>query len=189
MVIGIDASRANRAHKSGTEWYSYYVIRWLAKLDRANQYILYTDKPLTGGLADLTTEQYVNKGVMSDSPNYDHDGYQIIKCPYDNFKAKILKWPFNFFWTQGRLSLEMIFARPDILFIPAHALPIIHPYKSIVTIHDIGFERDRRLYNENDIGPTGQKKRKILNFLIRIFTLGKFRANTFDYLSGQLNTL
>jgi glycosyltransferase involved in cell wall biosynthesis len=182
MIIGIDASRANRTHKSGTEWYSYYVIRWLAKLDKDNQYILYTDKPLNGGLVDLTTEQYLDNGEKPDMPIFDQSGYQIIKSPFNNFKAKVLTWPFNFFWTQGRMSLEMIFARPDILFIPAHALPIIHPNKSIVTIHDIGFERDRRLYNKNEIGPSGQKKRIFLNLLIKIFTLGKYGANSLDYL-------
>ncbi|GAG18118.1 unnamed protein product, partial [marine sediment metagenome] len=52
MLIGIDASRANQGHKSGTEWYSYYLIRWFAKLDNKNQYILYTNKPLRGGLLD-----------------------------------------------------------------------------------------------------------------------------------------
>jgi glycosyltransferase involved in cell wall biosynthesis len=182
MVIGIDASRANRTHKSGTEWYSYYLIRCLAKLDKDNQYILYTDQPLNGGLADLTTEQYFDNGEENNLPNFDRNGFQIIKSPYNNFKAKILKWPFNFFWTQGRMSLEMIFSRPDILFIPAHALPIIHPKKSIVTIHDIGFERDRRLYSKNEIGPIGVKKRILLNFFVRIFTLGKFGANTLDYL-------
>ena len=38
MTIGIDASRANRQRKTGTEWYSYYLIRWLAKLDNKNKY-------------------------------------------------------------------------------------------------------------------------------------------------------
>ena len=43
MLIGIDASRANRKFKGGTEWYSYYLIRELAKIDSKNQYILYTN--------------------------------------------------------------------------------------------------------------------------------------------------
>mgnify|MGYP006948916358 CR=1 FL=1 len=54
MKIGIDASRANRSHKSGTEWYSYYLIRNLAAIDDKNEYILYTDVPLTDGMVDLT---------------------------------------------------------------------------------------------------------------------------------------
>ena len=181
MLIGIDASRANRGHKSGTEWYSYYLIRWLAKLDSKNEYILYTDKPLTGGLLDLTTEQhYVS--CASDEVKYDKKGLQILKSPFNNFRAKVLGWPFLFFWTQGRLSLEMLWQRPDLLFVPAHALPFIHPKNSIITIHDIGFERDRRLYLKEEMGPEDTWARRVINILVRIFTIGKYKANTIDYL-------
>jgi glycosyltransferase involved in cell wall biosynthesis len=183
MLIGIDASRANRDHKSGTEWYSYYLIRWLAKLDEKNQYILYSDKPLKGGLLDLTTKQYVCESRAEDGEvEYDKNGFQILKSPHNNFKVKILKWPFNFFWTQGRLSLEMIFHRPDLLFVPSHTLPLIHPEKSIVTIHDIGFERDRLLYGSDQMGPKDKAGKKIINFFVKLFTFGKFSANSTDYL-------
>lgn len=182
MIIGIDASRANRQHKSGVEWYSYYLIRWFAKLDKKNQYILYTDLPLRGGLLDMTEEQYDSGKNHNEKIEYDKEGYQILKSPYNNFKAKVLKWPFNFFWTQGRMSLEMIFNRPDILFVPSHTLPIIHPKRSIVTIHDVGFEKDRQLYEGQKIGPIGNIKEKILNIFVKIFTFGKYQANTIDYL-------
>jgi glycosyltransferase involved in cell wall biosynthesis len=33
----------------------------------------------------------------------------------------------------------MLFNPPDVLFIPAHVLPIIHPCRSVVTIHDLGY--------------------------------------------------
>jgi glycosyltransferase involved in cell wall biosynthesis len=184
MLIGIDASRANREHKSGTEWYSYYLIRWLAKLDSKNQYVLYTDKPLRGGLVDLTTAQHVcDLNIPESKVEFNKDGEQILKSPYNNFKAKVLKWPFIFFWTQGRLSLEMLLKRVDILFIPAHTLPIIHPKKSIVTIHDIGFERDRFLYEREPMGPEYKIGRRIIDFFVKLFTLGKYGANTLDYLS------
>jgi glycosyltransferase involved in cell wall biosynthesis len=42
-------------------------------------------------------------------------------------------------WTHGRLSLEMIMHAPDVLFVPAHALPIINAPRSVVTIHDLGY--------------------------------------------------
>ena len=77
MKIGIDASRANRTHKTGTEWYSYYLIRWLAKIDPKNQYVLFTDQPLTGGLIDLTTQQY--QGNETGRPEFDKNGFQILR--------------------------------------------------------------------------------------------------------------
>lgn len=178
MIIGIDASRANRKHKTGTEWYSYHLIKCLAKIDSKNQYVLYTDKPLEGGLLDLSCDK-----IGLEKESYDKNGYQIIKSPHNNFKAKILKWPFNFLWTQGRMSLEMIFNKPDVLFIPAHVLPIVHPNKSIVTIHDIGFKRDARIYSNEEMGPGGSKKiRKFIDFVVRTATHGKFGSNSKDYL-------
>ncbi|PJA08214.1 hypothetical protein COX69_02810 [Candidatus Falkowbacteria bacterium CG_4_10_14_0_2_um_filter_48_10] len=182
MIIGIDASRANRAHKTGTEWYSYYLIRALAKIDRDNQYILYTDKPLRGGLLDLTTTQY-EEYEPDRSGDDDRVGWQEIKSPFNNFRAKILSWPFYFFWTQGRLSLEMAKGGVDLLFIPAHTLPWIHPAKTIVTIHDIGFERERLLYRYEKMGPESQHGRRLIDFFVRIFTLNKYGANSLDYLS------
>lgn len=176
MLIGIDASRANRKFKGGTEWYSYYLIRELAKIDSKNQYILYSDKPLAGGLADLTDENYTAPPGRVDSY-----GWQEIKSPFGNFRVKILKWPFIYLWTQIRLSYEMLAHRVNILFVPAHTLPIIHPKKSIVTIHDIGFERFAKLYSSDRIGPTSGLIAEAFNFLAKLFTWGKFHPNVLEY--------
>ena len=182
MIIGIDASRANKDHKSGTEWYSYYLIRCLAKLDKHNQYILYTDEPLKGGLLDLGTDQFYEAENTEEIPCPDRHGWQEIKSPGNNFRAKVLCWPFDFFWTQGRMSIEMLLHRVDLLFVPAHALPLIHPKRSVVTIHDIGFELDHRLYGKDQMGPESARGRKLLNFMVGVFTKGKYQANSWDYL-------
>jgi glycosyltransferase involved in cell wall biosynthesis len=47
--------------------------------------------------------------------------------------------PFPRLWTHLRLSMEMLLHRPDLLFVPAHVLPIIHPRRSVVTVHDLGY--------------------------------------------------
>ncbi len=183
MKIGIDASRANRKHKSGVEWYSYYIIRELAKIDSENEYILYTDVPLIGGLLDLTAN--CDEGTCDNDDGdvqFDEKGFQILKSPHNNFKAKVLDWHFNFLWTQGRLSLEMITHRPDILFVPSHTLPFIHPKKSIVTIHDIGFVNNAGFYSREKMGPEKGLSKKIIDIIVRVFTLGRFGANTTDYL-------
>lgn len=125
MIIGIDASRANKDFKTGTEWYSYYLIINLIELDRQNKYILYSDKPL-------------NEAFLS-SLNLEKNSH---------VKIKVLNWPFKYLWTLGRMSLEMIFSRPDVLFIPAHVLPFFFPKKTINTIHDIAFVKNNCLYNQ-----------------------------------------
>ncbi|MEI7750211.1 MAG: glycosyltransferase family 1 protein [Candidatus Moraniibacteriota bacterium] len=50
------------------------------------------------------------------------------------------------FWTHIRLSLEMLLHRPDVLFVPAHTIPIIHP-RSIVTIHGLEYEFSPESYS------------------------------------------
>lgn len=44
------------------------------------------------------------------------------------------------FWTQLRLSFEMLFHSPDVLFVPAHTVPMFHPSKTVVTVHGLEYE-------------------------------------------------
>ncbi len=157
MTIGIDASRANLKHKTGTEWYSFYVIENLAILDKKNKYILYVNQPVSDDL----------KQAVANNPN---------------FSFKVLEWPFNFFWTLGRLSLEMIFRRPDVLFVPAHTLPLIRPKKTITTIHDIAFARESNLYRHETAKTNVKLFKGFINVLVKVMTRGKYRSNSIDYL-------
>ncbi len=123
MIIGIDASRANKQIKTGTEWYSYNLILELAKLDRQNQYNLYSPDKLKGELAKLP----------------------------QNFKEQVLSWPPKYLWTMARLSFEMKKNPPDILFVPAHIIPLVSPKKTVTTICDIGFKSHPELYSSKEI--------------------------------------
>jgi glycosyltransferase involved in cell wall biosynthesis len=124
MRIGIDASRANKKIKTGVEWYSYHLIQEFKKIDIENQYFLYTNTSLFGSLAN---------------------------CP-PNFKEKKLSWPIPRSWTLARLSYEMKWGKniPDVLFVPAHTIPLLNPKRSIVTIHDLGFEHYPHIYRFAD---------------------------------------
>lgn len=110
MKIGIEAERANLPNPTGVERYAAELIKNLAKLDAKNQYVLYFR---------TKPEEW------------------FLKLP-ENFKCKVI--PFPKFWTQLRLSWEMIFHPVDILLILASVLPIIHPKKSIFTCHDLAYE-------------------------------------------------
>jgi glycosyltransferase involved in cell wall biosynthesis len=46
----------------------------------------------------------------------------------ENWTVKIIKWPR--FWTQIGLSLEMLLHPVDVLFVPAHTVPFIHPARN-----------------------------------------------------------
>ncbi len=106
MLIGIDASRAVTARRTGTETYSLYLIRELLALGAEHSFRLYFRRP----------------------------------PPPDLFKgADLCVIPFPRLWTHLRLSWEMLRRPPDLLFVPAHVLPLVHPRRSVVTIHDLGF--------------------------------------------------
>lgn len=42
-------------------------------------------------------------------------------------------------WTHVGLAWEMARRPPDLLFVPAHVLPPVHPQRTLVTIHDLGY--------------------------------------------------
>lgn len=110
MTIGVDVSRAFRSNKTGIEWYAYHLMHALHALDASNEYRFYTDREPPRG---------IDPSLQS--------------------KIIVLKWPLTFLWTQGRLSLEMLLRPVDVLIIPASAMPIIHPRKTAVVMHDVGF--------------------------------------------------
>jgi glycosyltransferase involved in cell wall biosynthesis len=56
-----------------------------------------------------------------------------------NQQSAIRVIPFPRLWTHLRLSTEMILHRPNLLFVPAHVLPIVHPRCSVATVHDLGY--------------------------------------------------
>lgn len=62
------------------------------------------------------------------------------------YSTETLTWPFNRLWTQVRLSWEMLRRPPNVLFVPAHVVPPIHPKKTMTTVHDLGFKRYPQLY-------------------------------------------
>ncbi|MBP7811306.1 MAG: glycosyltransferase family 4 protein [Candidatus Moranbacteria bacterium] len=121
MIIGIDASRAFLKKRTGIEEYSYQVIKHLRT-------------ELTGRTVFL----YVRKKISWQSGRFI---WVIPPIDFDlplNWQLKALWAPR--FWTQLRLSLEMLLSPPDVLFVPAHTVPFIHPARTIVTIHGLEYE-------------------------------------------------
>ncbi len=56
---------------------------------------------------------------------------------FPNAEVRVI--PFPRLWTHLRLSWEMAWRPPDLLFVPAHVLPLIRPRRTLVTIHDLGY--------------------------------------------------
>lgn len=124
MLIGIDASRANRPEKTGVEWYASHLIQAL-KISPGQEkqtWLLYAPHSLSAQLGEAPA----------------------------NWHSRALNWVFSRFWTQIRLSIEMARHAPDVLFVPAHVLPRVLPKRSVVTVHDVGFFRYPHLYSTFD---------------------------------------
>ncbi len=75
---------------------------------------------------------------------------QAKKHRFILYSHKKLKWPFPM-WTQIRLAAEMALNKPDVLFIPVHVLPLIHPKNSVVTIHGLEYEYCPKTYPYNHL--------------------------------------
>lgn len=148
MIIGIDASRANKPNKTGTEWYSYHLIKNLSDIDRENEYRLYSQLPPDPGLTHL-------------GPKFHHEQ---------------LNWPPKKLWSQLRLSGQMLVKPPDVLFIPAHTIPIIHP-RTVTTCHDLGFERLPHLYSRSELLYQRWALRNAIKTTSKIICVSQFTAD------------
>ena len=111
MLIGIDASRTVTDRPTGTEVYSRCLIRALLAISAHHRFRLY---------------------FRSDPPDDLFPGNRLGR-------AEMRAIPFPRLWTHIRLSWEMARCPPDVLFVPAHVLPLFRPRASIVTVHDLGY--------------------------------------------------
>lgn len=111
-TLGIDASRALRARRTGTERYAYeLVVRLSALAHRADWRVrLYTDQPPPSALRTAVP----------------HAEWVVMPRPR--------------LWTHTALAPELRRRPPDLFFEPAHVLPLWHPPASVVTVHDVGYE-------------------------------------------------
>ena len=137
MLIGIDASRAFVARRTGTETYALNLIRALVGLGSGHRFRLYVNQvtslptpPLPGeGRGDEIPPFLAGKGAGGSGEFAGKGNVEIRAIPFPRL------------WTHVRLSAEMFVRPPDVLFVPAHVLPLIHPRRCVVTVHDLGYLR------------------------------------------------
>ncbi|HLH71750.1 MAG TPA: glycosyltransferase family 1 protein [Chloroflexota bacterium] len=118
-LIGIDASRAVRPHRTGTEGYSFHLISALLGQASPHRYRLYVDRPLP-------------PGFFSDFKMNSRAEPRIIRLPR--------------LWTHLGLGRELRRFPPDLLYVPAHVIPVACPVPAVVTIHDLGYLWHRTAY-------------------------------------------
>lgn len=119
MILAIDASSAIEPEKTGVHWYAYHLIEALKNTAVPPEWTieLWSDRPLPEPLSVLPP----------------------------GWTSRVLRWPMRIGWMQGRVAWEILCRPPDVLFIPAKAIPWNTPRPNgkrrprvITTIHDLG---------------------------------------------------
>jgi glycosyltransferase involved in cell wall biosynthesis len=60
----------------------------------------------------------------------------------------VMVLPFRRLWSQVRLPIALASRRPDLLFVPAHVIPLGWPGKALTVVHDLAFERYPHAYSQ-----------------------------------------
>lgn len=133
LHIGLDGSRIAKSRYTGTEHYSHAIFENLFRVAPHHRYTIYAP-------AESTKPLSTGRAQVE---------WKII--------------PFPKLWTQFRLSWEMATqSQPDVLFVPSHTIPLIHPRATVTTVHDLGFRRFPEYY--------GQVERAYQNLGLRLAT-------------------
>lgn len=121
LHIGLDGSRIAKDKYTGTEQYSHTIYEHLFRVAPHHRYTVYAPK-------------MPSKPLDTGRAAVD---YRII--------------PFPRLWTQLRLSWEFATRpRPDVLFVPSHTVPLVHPKAVVNTVHDLGFKRYPAYYKPGE---------------------------------------
>lgn len=108
VIVGIDGSRLSVAQPTGTENYTAQIITHLARIAAPDTLRVY--------LRSANVPEFLR----------DLSGVEPVPIPFPRF------------WTHWRLSQEVLRRPPDVLFVPAHVVPLAHP-RTVVTVHDLGY--------------------------------------------------
>ena len=169
MIIGVDASRAFVPQRTGTENYSFRLLREMISNSGSNEFILYTR-------GDDTFKGETLQGVSHGSEFSDTFKVGSFKGG-DHLIWKKIGWPR--LWTQGGLALRTYLDRLDVLFVPAHTLPILRKpgLPTVVTIHGLEYEYLPEHYRFPQKLYLTWSTRYAVRFADRIIAVSQFTAD------------
>lgn len=121
MVIGIDGSRASTSQRTGVEQFTFSVI-----------------EALKVAIPESVEVRLYLRG--------DEQAPDAAPLPA-SWSARPLSMPGMRAWTSIRLTLEMLLHKPDVLFVPAHVLPLIRGRRTVTVIHDVAFLHNPECYS------------------------------------------
>ncbi|TAL50292.1 glycosyltransferase family 1 protein [Patescibacteria group bacterium] len=121
VVYGIDALSANKQKRTGVENYSRLLIEAMKThaLKEGERVVLYSNTKLDRAFGTLPP----------------------------GWSSAVLNWPLGRGWMSLRVSWEILRRKPNLLFVPGQALPMLCPRAVVTTIHDLAFARRPDLYS------------------------------------------
>jgi len=117
MRIGIDCRTIldpDHGEKAGVGHYTYYLLKYLLKLDKTNQYVLFYDHRSTA------VQQLQRKNV------------ELVRFGYSKYK-KYLPYAYAHVY----LAQVLHRAKLDLFHAPANVFPLQYKQPTVVTVHDL----------------------------------------------------
>lgn len=124
MKIAIQVADLDHPRIDGTRVYIFNLLKHFGKLDQESEFLLYHRNNFNPELAPSVFSNY-----------------------------KIFQKDFPFLWTQIRFAWEVWKEKPDVLWMPMAALPIMRRknLKTAVTIHDLAFKLFPEYFTKKDL--------------------------------------
>jgi glycosyltransferase involved in cell wall biosynthesis len=147
MLIGIDGSRAFFSQRTGTENYTYEMLRALAAVDQENHYRIF----IRSQKSEVRSQDKFNQNSKQQI-NWDLEiGNSLGQLGQLEIRNSLHPWPSNFtliplhfprLFTQVGLALHTWTDNLDLLWVPAHTLPILgHPrLPMVITLHGVEYQ-------------------------------------------------
>lgn len=168
MKICYDA-RVIIDQQTGLGNYTFNLLRSLLEIDKKNLYVV-----------------FINKHLRKDHP------IQLLEQP--NLIKKIVDIPPVSVSQQYLLTIELLKEKPDLYHYPNWDVPVLHPFKSIFTIHDLtyllvedaylNFQKLKKIYTRMNILLGIKRAKKIIavsqstkNDMLEIFKTSPNKVN------------
>ncbi|NTU66723.1 MAG: glycosyltransferase family 4 protein [Candidatus Moranbacteria bacterium] len=124
MKIAIQAADLDHPRIDGTRVYIWNLLKHFGNLGREDEFLIY------------------HKGDFN--PN-------LAPPEFGNYRA--ISKGFPFFWTQTRFAYEIWKGKPDVVWLPMQALPVLRRkgLKTVISVHDLAFKIFPEYFPEKDL--------------------------------------
>jgi len=107
--------------QTGLGNYTFHILKYLLKIDTENNYTV-----------------LINHSLRKDHP--------VLKLGQKNLYKKFVRIPEVSFQQQYLIPLKLLQERPDIYHYPNFDLPVLQPFNSVFTVHDLTYMKHKHLY-------------------------------------------